>query len=462
MTCFRFIGQVAVLSLLLVHTARSQGPETAETLLLTASDAGIASLHAQGFQVTCRFLAGAHGFLISAPISLPQGVVGNPIGDPFSLLRWLDIRHPELRPIMDWHLDLALAKGCDAVRAEKLDGYRQDTGFPLTESDAIDYANYLVYAGQARGLTVELDPPINSGATPVDPPIIRPPVIIPPVIPPVDIPEDDGQPDAGDDDASAPPPVGQPGSGGVPPIGHSEWFQPRPLQSFQWQLSGALNLSYPAEIYDIDLFDTPSSTIAGLQAMGRKVVCYFSAGSYESWRPDAGSFPSESLGSPMDGWPGERWLDIRHPGARAVMLKRLDLAAAKGCDAVEPDNVDGYANDTGLPLRGSDQLAYNRFLAQAAHQRGLGIGLKNDLDQVQALVDDFDFAVNEQCFEYDECELLRPFVAAGKAVFVVEYQSALVRNSERRAALCATAASEQMTLLVMPLELDDRFRLACP
>ena len=29
-----------------------------------------------------------------------------------------------------------------------------------------------------------------------------------------------------------------------------------------------------------------------------------------------------------------------------------------------------------------DQLAYNRFLANAAHTRGLAIALKNDLDQV--------------------------------------------------------------------------------
>jgi hypothetical protein len=48
------------------------------------------------------------------------------------------------------------------------------------------------------------------------------------------------------------------------------------------------------------------------------------------------------------------------------------------------------------------------------------VGLKNDLEQVGQLVGDFDFAVNESCVDLGECELLRPFVAAG-AVLHVEY-----------------------------------------
>ena len=77
------------------------------------------------------------------------------------------------------------------------------------------------------------------------------------------------------------------------------------------------------------------------------------------------------------------------------MEARLDTAVAKGCDGVEPDNIDGYINESGFDLSGSDQITYNQFLATAAHERGLMIGLKNDLDQIEALVDSFDFAVNE-------------------------------------------------------------------
>ena len=105
----------------------------------------------------------------------------------------------------------------------------------------------------------------------------------------------------------------------------------------------------------------------------------------------------------------------------ASAVRLLDLCRDKGFDGVEADNVDGYANDSGFPLTADDQLAYNRFLAGAAHARGLSIGLKNDLDQVAELEPDFDWALNEECFAFDECDLLSPFVAAGKAVFHVEY-----------------------------------------
>jgi hypothetical protein len=103
------------------------------------------------------------------------------------------------------------------------------------------------------------------------------------------------------------------------------------------------------------------------------------------------------------------------------MAARYDLAVAKGCDGVEPDNVDGYANNTGFPITYQDQLVYNRLLAAMGHDRGLSVGLKNDLDQIGDLVDSFDWALDEQCWEYSECSLLAPFVARGRAVFGVEY-----------------------------------------
>jgi hypothetical protein len=202
------------------------------------------------------------------------------------------------------------------------------------------------------------------------------------------------------------------------------WWRPAQSTTWQWQLGGALDMSVPAEMYDIDLFDRSASDVAALHAAGRKVICYLSAGSQEGGRPDASSFPAAVLGNTLDGWPNEKWLDIRRLDVLGpIMLKRLDLCRQKGFDGVEPDNVDGYSNNTGFPLTPADQLAYNRFLADAAHQRGLSIGLKNDLGQAAALEPAFDFAINEQCFQYNECELLNPFLKAGKAVFVAEYDT---------------------------------------
>ncbi len=200
-------------------------------------------------------------------------------------------------------------------------------------------------------------------------------------------------------------------------------WQPPPGTSWQWQLTGAVDTSLEVEMYDIDLFDTSQNAINQLHADGRIVICYFSAGSWEDWRDDAGQFPASVLGSTLDGWPDEKWLDIRQLDVLAPLMEaRLDIAVQKGCDGVEPDNVDGYANDSGFPLTADDQLTYNRWLAAAAHTRSLSIGLKNDLDQIPDLLAHFDWALNEQCFEYDECHLLLPFVNAGKAVFGVEYE----------------------------------------
>ncbi len=99
----------------------------------------------------------------------------------------------------------------------------------------------------------------------------------------------------------------------------------------------------------------------------------------------------------------------------------MDLCKQKGFDGIEPDNVDGYTNQTGFPLSYQDQIAFNTWIAAQAHARGLSVGLKNDTDQTADLVGRFDWALDEQCFEYGECSALQPFISAGKAVFEVEY-----------------------------------------
>ncbi|MFJ7954727.1 endo alpha-1,4 polygalactosaminidase [Streptomyces sp. NPDC096319] len=201
-----------------------------------------------------------------------------------------------------------------------------------------------------------------------------------------------------------------------------ERWRPAPGLAWQWQLSGRLDPAVDVPVYDIDGFDHPASAVADLHRRGRKVICYLSTGAWEDFRPDAGRFPKALLGA-GNGWEGERWLDIRRTDLLGpLMAKRLDMCRDKGFDAVEPDNMDGYDNRTGFPLTAADQLRYNRLIARMAHDRGLAVGLKNDLDQIPKLLPDFDFAVNEQCAEYDECGRLAPFTAAGKAVFHVEYE----------------------------------------
>jgi hypothetical protein len=225
------------------------------------------------------------------------------------------------------------------------------------------------------------------------------------------------------------------------------WWAPHPGDTWQWQLTGRLNTSVAADVYDVDLFDTSKATVAALHHSDRYVVCYLDAGTYENWRPDRWRFPRSVLGA-RNGWPGERWLDIRRLSAlEPIMRARMALCARKRFDAVEADNVDGYTNHTGFPLTAAQQLTYNRWLARTAHGDHLGIALKNDLDQVRALQPDFDFALDEQCFQYAECGLERPFVRAGKAVYEVEYNLAAAR-------FCARARADGFEAMRKHLDLD--------
>ena len=107
-----------------------------------------------------------------------------------------------------------------------------------------------------------------------------------------------------------------------------EVWRPAPCTRWQWQLSGPIDTSVDVAMYDLDLFETAPATIAALHAAGRAVVCYVSAGSWESYRPDAASFPAIVLGNPLDPpFDDERWLDIRRIDLLGPILgARLDLA----------------------------------------------------------------------------------------------------------------------------------------
>jgi hypothetical protein len=229
------------------------------------------------------------------------------------------------------------------------------------------------------------------------------------------------------------------------------WWKPVAGATWQMQFTGALDTSVAADVYDIDGDDATRAQVTRLHAAGRRVLCYVDAGSWEQWRADAGRFPAAVRGKALDGWAGERWLDIRRWDAlRPILTDRFAVCKAKGFDAVDPDNMDGYANASGFPLTAADQLLFNRRVADLAHSLGLAVGLKNDVEQITGLQPFFDFAVNESCAQWKECAMLGPFVTAGKPVFHVEY----------RAALCPTAAGLRFSSIRKNLRLD-AFRAAC-
>jgi hypothetical protein len=230
-------------------------------------------------------------------------------------------------------------------------------------------------------------------------------------------------------------------------------WRPRIGVTWQIQLTGRTDLSAHARLYELDAFDTPRRLVRGLHRLHRHAVCYVDAGTWEKWRPDAGRYPRSVLGR-SNGWPGERWLDVRRLKVLAPILRaRLDMCRRKGFDGAELDNVDGYANLTGFPISFREQLRFNVFLANAAHRRGLAVALKNDLGQVDRLLPYFDWSLDEQCFEFRECRRLRPFIRHGKPVLEIEYRL-------RRADFCARAGGYRFSAMRKHRDLD-AYRRPC-
>ncbi|KAL2204303.1 endo alpha-1,4 polygalactosaminidase precursor [Sarocladium strictum] len=245
------------------------------------------------------------------------------------------------------------------------------------------------------------------------------------------------------------------------PAGRQPWI-PSIGQSWQIVLNAPLkiNPSNPeitpdVDIYTIDLFDNSAATVAALHKLGKKVIAYFSAGTYEEWRPDAKKFDKADLGKPMDDWPGERWLNLKSEGVREIMNHRIRLAAEKGFDAVDPDNVDGYSNKNGLGLKKADSVSFITFLSHTARAYNLSIGLKNAGEIIPDVLPLVDFQVNEECVKYKEAETFEAFIKAGKAVLHIEYPKGAPKSVSQKSkdAVFKAKGAERFTSILKTMDL---------
>jgi hypothetical protein len=266
-------------------------------------------------------------------------------------------------------------------------------------------------------------------------------------------------------------------------------WRPPLVATWQYQLQGSVNSSgqclYPSTgfintaitgtsfatgqqvaptVFDIDIYQdgkcyTPnnygvlnSPAVNALHAQGDKVIGYIDAGTAETWRPDYPQYSSFNtscggclFGKPVGGFRNEFWLNINtnvsgvNPNTGQTetaqqfiideLSARLDKAKSLGADAIEFDNMDAYQNKTGLTISAATQEQFDATIANLAHRKGFTVGLKNDLGQAGDLQPYFDFAINEQCWQYNECNFPAPGLQAwpgtyGKAVFNVEYKLA--------------------------------------
>jgi hypothetical protein len=231
-------------------------------------------------------------------------------------------------------------------------------------------------------------------------------------------------------------------------------WRPAPTTSpWQWQLQGRIDTGIRACVYDVDGFETPRRTVGLLHRRGARVICYLDVGSWESYRPDRDEFPRSVIGRRYQGFPDERWLDIAHfHRFERPLEQRFQMCARKGFDAVEPDNLAGWEpeNHTGFRITRGDQLRFNRWVARQVHGRGMAVALKNDGRQAGRLINAFDFAIVEQCFQYHECGYYRTFIDHDKAVFETEYELAPSRYCDTALALGFSAIRKSYDLFARP------------
>ncbi|TYC98829.1 endo alpha-1,4 polygalactosaminidase [Arthrobacter echini] len=187
-----------------------------------------------------------------------------------------------------------------------------------------------------------------------------------------------------------------------------------------YQLGGAYE---PVDGVDVVVRDVTDEPADGVYS-----VCYLNG--FQTQPAESAPWLADGLVLLIDGvpladpdWPDEFLLDTSTADHRASIAERigegLQQCADKGYDAVELDNLDSYTRSEGL-LTLADNVALAAMLVQRGHDLGLLVGQKNAAEESGAFEDlGFDFAVAEQCVEFDECTDYTD--TYGEAVLAIEY-----------------------------------------
>lgn len=301
--------------------------------------------------------------------------------------------------------------------------------------------------------------------------------------PPVDSDVPDGADDAGTDSDDLPAAEGPtvndtsgvpgttPDSAPDPAPTAVNWWKPKASENltWQWQLQGEIDTTLPVQVYNVDI-DVPQEKLDELNQRGIKIICYFSAGTVESFRSDESFFPQDIIGEQYEDLVDERWVDYGNIDALAeIMRARMDKCKSKGFHAVEIDNVDAHNFETrnaqgdvvnigtNFMMTLDESIAYVRWLTNEAHSRGLGIGLKNAEEMVADVVDEVDWMLVEDCFYDSWCTAATAFIDADKPVFMAEYDELVPDFTPA----CELAKSLGYTAIWRDTSLSTALYLAC-
>lgn len=273
--------------------------------------------------------------------------------------------------------------------------------------------------------------------------------------------------------------------------GGKGWWRPPQRVQWQLQLDNSFNITTDlltdtatdnVTVYTVDLKETSAQQIHKLRRAGKHVVCYFQAG---TWAPytiysheilgaseclngtcDCGNEVCGALGLRLENGTEDLWVNVSDSSVRKVMRKILNMAAEKQCNAVQPDNVNGFERDSyctgfeqcetctqpdedwnAMDVCAADfdaWLDFNRWLAREAHCRGMGIAMSSNKYQADLLSRSHDFVIADSCLEFDECRPYAPFSNRGKAVLDVEYDLDVQTTCSKAQRLASSVAISAM------------------
>lgn len=120
--------------------------------LFDARDDTIDRLRQDGRVIVAYVSAGTYEPWRPDTEALPMSVLGaRLVGYPDE--RWLDVRDPAVRTLMSGRMDLARERGSAGVLLTSLEGYRVDSGHPLSQADQLEYNLWLAQQAQQRQLS---------------------------------------------------------------------------------------------------------------------------------------------------------------------------------------------------------------------------------------------------------------------------------------------------------------------
>jgi uncharacterized protein (TIGR01370 family) len=113
----------------------------------------VKTLHDQGRKVICYLSVGSYEDWRDDAQDFPAAVLGRDYpGWPGE--KFVDIRARALRDIMAKRFDVCKQKGFDGVEPDNMDVFGNNSGFPLTEQDGIEYARWMATEVHARGMSI--------------------------------------------------------------------------------------------------------------------------------------------------------------------------------------------------------------------------------------------------------------------------------------------------------------------